>query len=242
MGQQPKRGATSSPPPSPPPLPPPPGRPPISLLQPSQRKRSSKSTKVYRLFRSVFRSFPILTPSNPCRLSPLPPSSSPHLSLGSRITGTLFGHRKGRVSLSIQENPRCLPTAIIELAMQTNSLLKEMASGLVRIALETEKKAADKTKLLDEPLWSMYCNGRKAGYGVRREAAEEDLGVMQMLQAVSMGAGVLPTASGEGEDGEMTYMRAHFERGGGSRDSEAFYMLNPDGNGGPELSIFFVRI
>jgi hypothetical protein len=28
----------------------------------------------------------------------------------------------------------------------------------------------------------------------------------------------------------------------GSKDSETYYMLNPDGNNGPELSLFFVRL
>jgi hypothetical protein len=28
----------------------------------------------------------------------------------------------------------------------------------------------------------------------------------------------------------------------GSRDSEAFYMMNPDGSGGPELSIYLLRV
>lgn len=64
-----------------------------------------------------------------------------------------------------------------------------------------------------------------------------------MLKAVSMGAGVLPgRTETEGPDGEMAYMRAHFERVVGSKDSETLYMLSPDGNNGPELSIFFVRI
>jgi uncharacterized protein (TIGR01570 family) len=38
------------------------------------------------------------------------------------------------------------------------------------------------------------------------------------------------------------YMRAKFERVVGSRDSEAFYMINPDGNAGPELSIYLLRV
>ena len=58
-----------------------------------------------------------------------------------------------------------------------------------------------------------------------------------------MGAGVLPgNTEAEGPDGELAYMRAHFERVVGSKDSETLYMLSPDGNNGPELSIFFVRI
>ncbi|RVW21629.1 hypothetical protein CK203_107590 [Vitis vinifera] len=46
---------------------------------------------------------------------------------------------------------------------------------------------------MDEPIWNLYCNGRKMGYAVKREANAEDLNVMQMLHAVSMGAGVLPS-------------------------------------------------
>ncbi|XP_031477513.1 protein MIZU-KUSSEI 1 [Nymphaea colorata] len=238
---------------SPPEAPPPPPRPQVSLLQPSQKKRT-KSVKMYRLFRSVFRTFPIISPG--CRLPTVLPGgpshhSDAHLVGGTRVTGTLFGYRKGRVSLAIQEAPKCLPHVVIELALQTNSLLKDMSSGLVRIALECDKRP-DRTKLLDEPLWTMYCNGKRGGYGVRREPNEEDLNVMQLLQAVSMGAGVLPSVNAnnnsaglseaDAQDGELAYMRAYFERVVGSRDSEAFYMLNPDGSNGPELSIFMVRI
>lgn len=133
---------------------------------------------------------------------------------------------------------------VVELAMQTNVLQKEMSLGMVRIALECEKRSdKDKTRLLDEVLWTLYCNGRKSGYGIKREATEEDLNVMELLKAVSMGAGVLPGNSEiEGPDGELAYMRSHFEHVVGSKDSETLYMLSPDGNNGPELSIFFVRI
>ncbi|XP_057970560.1 protein MIZU-KUSSEI 1 [Malania oleifera] len=227
---------SSHPPPTPP-------RPSVSLVQPSQKKRH-KPTKVFRVFRSVFRSLPIITPV--CKLPALPgglPDSHRHGS-GNRVTGTLYGYRKGRVSLSVQENPRTLPTTVVELALQTNVLQKEMSMGMVRIALECEKRGEkDKTKLMEEPVWTMFCNGKKGGYGVRREAAEEDLNVMELLRAVSMGAGVLPgNSETEGPDGELAYMRAHFERVVGSRDSETLYMLSPEGNNGPELSIFFVRI
>ncbi|XP_073047307.1 protein MIZU-KUSSEI 1 [Primulina huaijiensis] len=215
----------------------------LTLLQPSSKKKT-KPVKVFRVFRSVFRSFPIITPA--CKLPSLPGGRLPdtRATAGARVTGTLFGYRKGRVSLSIQENPRTLPTLVLELAMQTQVLQKEMSLGMVRIALECEKRAEkDKTKLVDEPLWTMFCNGKKIGYGVKREATEEDLHVMEVLKAVSMGAGVLPGRSEvEGPDGEMAYMRAHFERVVGSKDSETLYMLSPDGNNGPELSIFFVRI
>ncbi|KAK1256580.1 hypothetical protein QJS04_geneDACA024543 [Acorus gramineus] len=255
-----------SPPPQhkPPPPPQPSGLPPrLSLVQPpsSHHHHHRRSVRVFRVIRHAFRSFPIFTPSckiphpsiNSSSSSSTNPTSGGHLlpesrrSLsGTRITGTLFGYRKGRVSLAMQENPRCLPTMVVELAMHTHVLLKELGSGMVRIALECEKRhEKDRTRLVDEPLWTMYCNGKKSGYGVRRDASEEDLVVMELLRPMSMGAGVLPSATDAtlaAEDGEMAYMRAHFERVVGSRDSETLYMLSPDGNNGPDLTIFLVRI
>lgn len=159
------------------------------------------------------------------------------------MTGTLFGFRKGRINLAIQENPRSVPLLILELSIHTDKLLQDMGSGLVRIALECEKKPSEKIKLIDEPIWTMYCNGRKAGYAVKRGATDDDLNVIQKLHAMSMGAGVLPSENVESPaEGELTYMRAYFERVMGSKDSETYYMMSPDGNSGPELSIFFVRV
>ncbi|KAL2531455.1 hypothetical protein Adt_04806 [Abeliophyllum distichum] len=238
----PVKGPESSPYALSPPHPPPAQS--LSLVQPSTKKKR-KAIKVFRLFRSVFRSFPIMTPAA-CKFPSLPGGNLPDTrsAVGTRITGTLFGYRKGRVSLSIQETSGTLPTLVVELAMLTNVLQKEMSLGLVRIALECEKQAEkEKIKLLEEPLWTMYCNGKKIGYGVKRDATEEDLHVMEVLKAVSMGAGVLPGRSeSEGPEGELAYIRAHFEHIVGSKDSETLYMLSPDGNNGPELSIFFVRI
>ncbi|CAM8900959.1 unnamed protein product [Rhodiola kirilowii] len=233
---------------TPSPRPPPPPPPQTSLIHPSashHRKRHPTRPRFFRVFRSVFRSFPIMAPV--CKfptLNPLSTSLIPDTHSSSRVTGTLFGYRKGHVTLSIQETPRCLPTLVIELAMQTAALQRDMGLGTVRIALECDKRVEkDRTKVLEEPLWTMFCNGKKSGYGVRREANEEDLKVMELLKAVSMGAGVLPgSTEADGPDGELAYMRAYFERVVGSRDSETFYMLSPEGNNGPELSIFFVRV
>ncbi|XWS41482.1 hypothetical protein CRYUN_Cryun17cG0085500 [Craigia yunnanensis] len=216
----------------------------FSLVQPSRKDKKHKP-KLVRVFRSVFRSFPIITPT--CKFPSLPvglPTDSHKSNSGTRVTGTLFGYRKGKVSFSMQESPKCLPSLVVELGMQTNVLKKELGAGMVRIALECEKRAEkDRIRLLDEPLWTMYSNGKKTGYGVKREATEDDLNVMELLKAVSMGAGVLPGNSvAEGLDGELAYIRAYFDRVVGSTDSETFYMLSPDGNNGPELSIFLVRI
>ncbi|WVZ20632.1 hypothetical protein V8G54_007954, partial [Vigna mungo] len=143
----------------------------LSLVRPSQKKRLKP--KVIRVFRSVFRSLPIITPS--CKFPSLPPDNNNYLhktiNNGVKVTGTLFGRRKGRVSLAVQENPRCLPSLVVELSMHTNTLQKDLANGMVRVALECEKRSEkDKTSISEEPLWTMYCNGKKHGYGVRREA------------------------------------------------------------------------
>lgn len=139
--------------------------------------------------------------------------------------------------LAIQDDPKCLPLFILELATQTGSLVREMASGLVRIALECEKTPGEGKLLLQESTWSMYCNGRKTGYATRRECTEIDRHILTLVQAVSMGAGVLPMA----KESELMYMRARFGRVTTSADSESFYIMNPDGSEGPELSIFLTR-
>ncbi|KAK8663826.1 hypothetical protein V6N13_083631 [Hibiscus sabdariffa] len=231
--------APSLPPPPPPPQP-------FSLIEPSELKSKKQKRRVFRAFRSVFRSLPIITPSCKFPVNPIGLQSDSHVgNSGIRVTGTLFGYRKGKVTLSVQETPNCLPSLVLELAMQTNVLQKELNAGMVRIALECEKLAGkDKAKVFDEPLWTMYCNGKMTGHGVRREATEEDLNVMELLKAVSFGAGVLPGMNSETEcaDGELAYIRACFDRVVGSKDSETLYMLGPDGNNGSELSIFMVRI
>lgn len=218
--------------------------------------RSIRISSLLRSFLSLISSFQlqtlIPTPAAGCRFLSLPRhlslSSSSSPSLGRKVTGTLFGHRRGHVSFAVQDGPQSDPVLLLELAISTSALVKEMSSGLVRIALECEKMAADRPpRLFQEPAWTMYCNGRKCGYAASRACTESDLHVLRTVRTVSVGAGVIPVLADDGRksgggDGELLYMRARFERVVGSRDSEAFYMLNPDGNGGPELSIFLLRI
>jgi uncharacterized protein (TIGR01570 family) len=183
--------------------------------------------------------------------------------LGSCVTGTIFGRRRGHVQLALQVGPKSAPALLVELDLQTNTLVREMSSGLVRIALEChrtlgqdKRKSATSSgwKLLEEPLWRAYCNGKKCGFATRRECGPTDWRLLRAVEAVSVGAGVLPgekgddgecgskTNTGADNEGDVMYMRAKFERVVGSKDSEAFYMLNPDGNGGPELSIYLLRV
>ena len=222
----------------------PPLRMPISL-QPanSKSKHYSKSNRFFRRFRSVFRSFPIIVPS--CKMPVVPGNRNGdmHIHGGTRITGTLFGHRKARVNLAFQENSRCVPFLVLELAIPTGKLIQDMGMGLNRLALECEKHPSnEKVQIVDEPIWTLFCNGKKTGYGVKREPTDEDLNVMQLLHAVSMAVGVLPNEMSDPHDGELSYMRANFERVVGSKDSETYYMMMPDGNNGLELTVFFVRV
>ncbi|KAL5064959.1 hypothetical protein RYX36_026696 [Vicia faba] len=167
--------------------------------------------------------------------------------LGSRVVGTLFGYRRGHVHFAFQKDPTSQPAFLIELATPITGLVREMASGLVRIALECDKvKEKEREKkslrLLQEPLWRSSCNGKKCGFANRRECGEKDWEILKAVEPISMGAGVLPSAEGGCSDGEVMYMRARFERIVGSRDSEAFYMMNPDSNGAPELSVYLLRV
>lgn len=164
--------------------------------------------------------------------------------LGSKVICTLFGYRRGHVHVAFQEDSKLAPAFLVELATPTSILVREMASGLVRIALECDKKTIKKgMKLLDEPLWRTYCNGKKCGYAMKRQCGPDEWKVLNAVGPITMGAGVLPgSENGSGSEGELMYMRAKFERVVGSRDSEAFYMMNPDSNGGPELSIYLLRV
>ncbi|KAF7819043.1 protein MIZU-KUSSEI 1 [Senna tora] len=221
---------------------------------PKSQSNSNSNYKLSSLLRSFLNifSFPTIIPT--CKWLAIPSHLSITPSIGRKVTGTLFGNRRGHVSFAVQLDPRSEPLLLLELAMSTSSLVKEMSSGLVRIALECEKlpvatqAGARFRKLFHEPTWTMYCNGRKCGYAVSRTCGDFDWHVLSTVQSVSIGAGVIPLVEdggarkGGGSEGELLYMRARFERVVGSRDSEAFYMLNPDGNGGPELSIFLLRI
>ncbi|KAM0829877.1 hypothetical protein ACQ4PT_066594 [Festuca glaucescens] len=208
----------------------------------------------------MFKLMPML--SSGCKMVALLGKHNRALLADHATTVTLFGHRRGRVSLAIHEDTRAPPVFLIELPMLTSALHKEIASGVVKLALESDTRSA-RRRLVEEYVWAVFCNGRKAGYSIRRkEASDDERHVMRLLRGVSMGAGVLPAAPEKeggvpaGPDGELTYVRARVERVVGSKDSEAFYMINPheggvggDGGGGgaddgsaPELSIFLVRM
>ncbi|KAM6543429.1 hypothetical protein CsatB_007876 [Cannabis sativa] len=163
-----------------------------------------------------------------------------------RLTGTFFGYKKGRVSFCLQEHSRSNPMMLLEFAVPTAYLAREMQYGLLRIALECCHRSNDnnninnnmnykKCSLFRVPVWTMYCNGRKVGFAIARQLSLSDVAVLNHMQSVSVGAGVLP-------DGDLMYMRAGFERVIGSPDSESFHMINPTGtSSAQQLSIFLLR-
>ncbi|XP_006653808.1 protein MIZU-KUSSEI 1 [Oryza brachyantha] len=250
-----------------------------ALEAPPMRRRPGRRSRPVRMFHTVCRSLPVLTPRfgrlqpGACRIAAPAPRVSPSESLLSqlvasssvagtprrRMTGTLFGYRNDHIALSLQDNPRCLPTLVVELALPTHALLRDLGTTAgARIVLESEKHAADGDGeadgaswkreqqhgwVLDEPTWTMSCNGKRVGYAVRRDPTDDDIAVLETLWAVSMGGGVLPGMSDmDGAGGEMAYMRGCFEHIIGSRDSESLYMVGPHGGDCPELAVFFVRL
>lgn len=150
------------------------------------------------------------------------------------VTGTFFGHRRGHVSFCLQEDtrPSSPPLLLLELAVPTAALAREMEEDFLRIALRS--KSNRRSSIFNVPVWSMYCNGKKVGFAVRRETTEKDVGFLRLMQSVSVGAGVIP-------NGETFYLRAKFERVTGSSDLESFHMVNQGGGYGQELSIFLSR-
>ncbi|CAA7040041.1 unnamed protein product [Microthlaspi erraticum] len=175
-------------------------------------------------------------------------SSSDHSSSSTHsntiVSGTFFGHRRGRVSFCLQDaavgSP---PLLLLELAVPTAALAKEMdQAGVLRIALECDRRRSSSSNsrsssIFDVPVWSMCCNGKKMGFAVRRKVTENDAVFLRMMQSVSVGAGVVPLD----EEEQTLYLRARFERVTGSSDSESFHMMNPGGSYGQELSIFLLR-
>ncbi|CAD5189257.1 protein MIZU-KUSSEI 1-like [Musa acuminata AAA Group] len=156
------------------------------------------------------------------------------------VTGTFFGYRRGRVRFCVHDNSRAAPLLLLEFTVPTAFLAKEMQHGLLRIALECRGASAPCASLFAVPAWSMYCNGRKVGFAIRRQMTEADAAIFKLIKSISVGTGVLPGAPKTG-DGDLLYLRASFERVIGSMDSESFHMIDPVGSTGQQLSIFLLR-
>ncbi|GAV62758.1 DUF617 domain-containing protein [Cephalotus follicularis] len=159
------------------------------------------------------------------------------------ITGTIFGFRRGKVNFCIQTSSKSTnPILLLELAVSTTSLAKEMQGGILRIALECNipMQRTNPQSLLSMPVWTMYCNGKKVGYAVKRKPSKADSDALRLMTSVVVGAGIISGKDLDSGD-ELMYLRANFQRICGSTNSESFHLIDPDGNLGQELSIFFFR-
>ncbi|KAH7673999.1 Protein MIZU-KUSSEI 1-like plant protein [Dioscorea alata] len=207
---------------------------PLQIIDTTTSVDCTKDVRFRRSFRSLME---CMIPTC-CAFQHSPVSSdsdTESVNVSSTITGTFFGHRRGRVSFCLQDDTRSSPLLLLDFAIPTAHLAREMRHGLLRIALECDRAStrSQTNSLFSVPVWSMYCNGRKVGFAVRRQMNDSDVAVFKLMHKVSVGAGVL--------EGDVMYLRASFERVIGSMDSESFHMINPVGSSGQELSVFFLR-
>lgn len=161
--------------------------------------------------------------------------------ISTTITGTLFGYRKGKVSFCIQSNTNSTnPILLLELAVPTSILAREMRGGTLRIALESNNGGT----LLSTTLWTMYCNGKKVGYAIKRRPSNTDVELLSLMRSVVVGTGVMKCngeVEGEEDHHQVMYLRANFQRVRGSSECESFHLIDPEGDIHQELSIFFFR-
>ncbi|KAE9587778.1 hypothetical protein Lal_00021986 [Lupinus albus] len=161
------------------------------------------------------------------------------------ITGTIFGYRKGKVCFCIQSNKNSTnPILLLELAVPTSILAKEMRGGTLRIVLES-RTGTSCNLLFSTPLWTMYCNGRKVGYAVKRRPSNSDFEALSLMSFVDVGTGVINNGKELHEEDEIMYLRANFQRVRGSssksNNCESFHLIDPEGSIGQELSIFLFQ-
>ncbi|CAN4106026.1 unnamed protein product [Withania somnifera] len=178
--------------------------------------------------------------------------SAPPRSSKTMVIGTIFSQRRGgHVWFCVQHDRlNTKPSLLLELSIPTTTLIQEMQSGLVRIALEFTPGSSSpdpeltRCHLHSIPMWTLCCNGRKFGFAVRRRATQSTRIMLKTMQSMTVGAGVIPSSSGlvsGAETEEVLYMRANYECIIGGADSESFHLINPDEGPGQEFSIFLLR-
>ncbi|KQK19617.1 protein MIZU-KUSSEI 1-like [Brachypodium distachyon] len=177
------------------------------------------------------------------------------------IVGTIFGSRSGRVTFCVQRDASVPPPFLFELSVPMQSLAAEMASGLLRIALECHRSsgrsgaAGDKaTGGRSRNVWKASCNGQDVGHAIRRPPTDWERGVLESMRTMTAGVGALPPVEapeqinegGQQDCGgaEVLYMRATYQRIVGSKDAVSYHLISPGTAGGSppqELSLFLLR-
>ncbi|XP_009609396.2 protein MIZU-KUSSEI 1-like [Nicotiana tabacum] len=172
--------------------------------------------------------------------------SAPPRSSKTMVIGTIYGQRRGgHVWFCVQHDRlNTKPSLLLELSIPTTTLIQEMQSGLVRIALEFKDTSSELNlcPLHSIPMWTLFCNGRKIGFAIKRRATQQTRNMLKTMQNMTVGAGVIPSGLVSGtETEEVLYMRANYECVIGGADSESFHLINPEEGPGQEFSIFLLR-
>lgn len=120
------------------------------LHLPLLRRRRAETFTITMFAASILRSiFPalrsFLTPTCHWPVVPAIAPLKPMPSARRKVIGTFFGLKRGRVSFAVQTDPRSEPVLLLELATPMHQLVKEMATGMVRILLECDRIAKTNT-------------------------------------------------------------------------------------------------
>ncbi|XP_050212668.1 protein MIZU-KUSSEI 1 [Mercurialis annua] len=160
------------------------------------------------------------------------------------VVGTIFGHRRGsKVWFCIQfDRFSTKSLLLLEFSIPTTQLVREMQSGLLRLALECDRPEFKSYPLRSVPVWTLYCNGRRIGFASKRKPTDQNRLMLKSMQSTTVGAGVIPAGFGSlGNSEEIMYMRANYEHAIGSANTESFHLINLDEGVGQEFSVFLMR-
>ncbi|OMO84201.1 hypothetical protein COLO4_22165 [Corchorus olitorius] len=150
------------------------------------------------------------------------------------VTGTIICPINGnKIKLCLQETTKSVHYVLIELPISTAAFSSSIQCGVLRIVLEPVLDPGRSSES-----WTTYCNGKKVGFA-RMLGAGEEQWLLQMMEMVSAGAGIL--LHKDSEAGGYKYLRGQFDRVVGSDDSEAYHLVDPSYCFGQELSIFFLN-
>ena len=185
----------------------------------------------------------------PCwafRLRDLPFFFAPSAGGAAPVTGTFIFHEHGKVRLCLQFEPSSLPYIFLDLPITTADFVAGVRGGGWRIAFAcNDSGGKEKPPLHGEKVWEVSFNGKKAGFATRPEMTERDTLLLHATRKVSTGAAIMAPQAAETATTEgmrrCKYLRGKFERVVGSVDSESYHLVDPEGDLGQVLSLFFLR-
>ncbi|OWM72515.1 uncharacterized protein LOC116211351 [Punica granatum] len=148
------------------------------------------------------------------------------------LTGTILCpvNNNAKLRLCFQRTPLSPPLVLIELPLRTREFAGLVQLGTTRMIFTGRDPKRSE--------WIIVCNGKSMGVATK-EVVEKDKELLKMINAVSTGAGILP--SGDGSSCGFKYLKGQFERTVGPDDSIAYHLVGPSGYLGQDLSFIFIR-